>query len=122
MLPAGPSAFPRSAAGIVALNSAAVYDAEAIDRGISYLKQHRPDSTSLGTYGYYYYAHYYAAQAMWIRGGADWDDWYPSIRDELIRRQSADGAWHDGICDEYGTAMALLVLQMPNDLLPIFQR
>jgi hypothetical protein len=59
---------------------------------------------------------------MWIRGGSDWDDWYPMIRDELVRRQSAEGAWHDGICDEYGTAMALLVLQMPNNLLPIFQR
>jgi hypothetical protein len=122
MLQGGPSAFPRSAAGVVALYSAAVYNAAEIDRGIAYLKQHRPDARSLGAFGYFYYAHYYAAQAMWIRGGADWDDWYPAIRDELIRRQSPEGAWQDSICDEYGTAMALLVLQMPNNLLPIFQR
>jgi hypothetical protein len=100
MLPEGPSAFPRSAAGVVALYSAAVYDANEIDRGIAYPKQHRPDVSSLGTYGHYFYAHYYAAQAMWIRGGADWDDWYPEIRDELIHRQSPEGAWRDSICDE----------------------
>jgi hypothetical protein len=121
-LQGGTSAFPRSAAGVVALYSAAVYDAREIDRGITYLKQHRPDLSSLGVYGHYFYAHYYAAQAMWIRGGADWDDWYPAIRDELIRRQSADGSWKDTICDEYGSAMALIVLQIPNNLLPIFQR
>ncbi len=122
MIQGGPSAFPRSAAGVVALYSAAVYDDADVDRGIAYLKQHRPDINSLGTYGHYSYAHYYAAQAMWIRGGADWDEWYPAIRDELIGRQSPQGSWHDGICDEYGTAMALIVLQMPNNLLPIFQR
>jgi hypothetical protein len=122
MLSGGASAFPRSAAGIVALYSAAVYDAGEIDRGIAYIKQHRPGAGSPGTYAHYFYAHYYAAQAMWTRGGADWDDWYPAIRDDLIHRQSPEGAWRDIICDEYATAMALLVLQMPNQLLPIFQR
>jgi hypothetical protein len=122
MLSGGASAFPRSAAGVVALYSAAVYDAGEVDRGIAYLKQHRPAGGSASAFSHYYYAHYYAAQAMWIRGGADWDDWYSAIRDDLIRRQSAEGSWHDSICDEFGTAMALLVLQMPNDLLPIFQR
>ena len=38
-------------------------------------------------YSHYYYGHYYAAQAMWIRGGDDWNTWYPAIRDELVRRQ-----------------------------------
>ncbi len=93
-----------------------------IDRGIAYLKQHRPDLKSAAADGHDFYAHYYAAQAMWIRGGDDWDDWYPAIRDELIARQSPEGAWHDSICDECGTSMALIVLQMPNQLLPIFQR
>ncbi len=62
------------AAGVVALSSAAVYDIEDVERGGAYLKQHRPDATSLGTYGYDFCAHYYAAQAIWIRGRPDWDD------------------------------------------------
>ena len=106
----------------MALYSVAVYDAAEVDRGIAYLKQHRPDINSLGTYGHYFYALYYASQAMWIRGGADWDEWYPAVCDDLIHRQTPEGAWQDGICDEYATAMALIVLQMPNNLLPILQR
>jgi prenyltransferase beta subunit len=122
MLQGGASEFPRSAAGVVALYSAAVYESEQVDRGIAYLRQFRPALRVTSSFSHYFYAHYYAAQAMWIRGGDDWDSWYPAIRDDLIRRQSPDGSWPDSVCPEYGTAMALIVLQMPNELIPIFQR
>ena len=59
---------------------------------------------------------------MWIKGGAYWREWFPAVRDELIARQRADGSWMDSICPEYGTAMATIILQMPNNYLPIFQR
>ncbi len=59
---------------------------------------------------------------MWIRGGDEWTEWYPTIRTELVRRQSVSGYWTDSICNEYGTAMALIILQIPNNYLPIFQR
>ena len=58
----------------------------------------------------------------WHAGGADWRNWYQAIRDELLARQRDDGAWMDSICQEYGTAMATIILQMPNNYLPIFQR
>ena len=53
---------------------------------------------------------------MWLHGGSEWTEWYTAIRDDLIRRQSAAGYWQDpGVCNEYGTAMALIILQIPND-------
>jgi hypothetical protein len=123
MLQGGASAFPRSAAGVVALYSAAVYDAKEVDAGIVYLRQYMPEIKLGSRYSHYFYGHYYAAQAMWIRGGDDWNTWFPAIRDELVRRQSGTtGFWADSICNEYGTAMALIILQMPNNYLPIFQR
>jgi prenyltransferase beta subunit len=122
MLMGGASAFPRSAAGLVALYSAAVYDSKEIEPGIAYVKQFVPEIKFGQRFSHYFYGHYYAAQAMWIRGGAEWSLWYPAIRDELVRRQSPQGFWIDSICNEYGTAMALIVLQMPNNCLPIFQR
>ena len=122
MLRSGSSAFPRSAAGVVALYSAAVYDGESVEDGIDYLKQHRPDDRFLRRLPHYFYGHYYAAQAMWIRGGEDWNRWYPAIRDELIGDQEADGSWADGFGPAYGTAMALIILQIPFTSLPIFQR
>ncbi len=123
MTQTGASAFPRSAAGVVALYSASVYDSKEVERGVTYLKQFMPEMKLGQRFSHYFYGHYYAAQAMWIRGGSDWTVWYPAIRDELIHRQNVtSGSWPDPICSEYGTAMALIILQMPNNYLPIFQR
>jgi hypothetical protein len=72
---------------------------------------------------HFYYGHYYAVQAMWIKGGRYWREWFPAIRDELLRRRRPDGSWYDGrICPHYCTAMACIILQVPNNYLPIFQR
>jgi prenyltransferase beta subunit len=122
MLQGGASAFPRSAAGIVALQSAGMYDGKEVDDGIKYLKQYMPEIKFGQRYSHYFYGHYYAAQAMWIRGGDDWNQWYPAIRDELVPKRQGAGFWTDSIGNEYGTAMALIILQMPNNYLPIFQR
>jgi len=122
MLQGGASAFPRSAAGIVALQSAGQYFGKEIDEGVGYMKRYMPEIKFGQRFSHYFYGHYYAAQAFWIRGGEDWMKWYPAIRDELLRRRSPQGSWQDSIGNEYGTAMALIVLQMPNNYLPIFQR
>ena len=123
MLSGGPSSeFPRSAAGVVALQSAGEYDSKEIRDGLAYLRQYTREIKLGSRYSHYFYGHYYAAQAMWIRGGAEWAEWYPAIRGELLKRQYAPGYWSDSICNEYGTAMALIILQMPNNYLPIFQR
>ena len=122
MLPGGPSAFPRSAAGIVALYSAGVYDDTAITRGLQYLMRYLPRGRPMGRTSHYFYGHYYAIQAMWHTGGNAWAAWYPAIRDELIAMQQGQGHWANSICPEYATAMALLILQVPNNSLPIFQR
>ncbi len=117
------SEFARSAAGLVALYSAGVYEGAELDRGLTYLERHRPSGDLLRFESHYFYGHYYAVQAMWHAGGDNWRKWYPSIRDELVSRQMPDGSWPDHMINtEYGTAMACLVLQMPNNYLPIFQR
>jgi hypothetical protein len=126
MLQAGAtSEFPRSAAGVVALQSAGEYDSKEVRDGIAYLRQfiNMARSQQGRRNNHYFYGQYYAAQAMWLEGGEPWAEWYPAIRTELLRRQSALGYWNDpSVCNEYGTAMALIILQIPNDYLPIFQR
>ena len=75
-----------------------------------------------GGHYFFYYGHYYAVQVFWQVGGTAWRDWYTSIRDDLLERQLDDGSWQDPYGREYATAMACLVLQMPRNHLPIFQR
>ena len=122
MIRGGQSAFPRSAAGLVALYSAGIYDGPEITKGIEYLMRYLPRANRIRRESHYFYGHYYAAQAMWQAGGDQWAQWYPAIRNELISLQRPKGYWMDSICREYGTAMACIILQMPNNVLPIFQR
>jgi hypothetical protein len=124
MAQGGGAAFARTAAGVVALYSAGVYKGQAIDRGLRYLVNCKP-GRHFARNGemHYFYGHYYAAQAMWTAGGRYWDDWYPAIRDDLLsNRLRQDGSWFDQICTHYGTAMACIILQIPNNYLPILQK
>jgi len=117
-----PSQFARSAAGVVALYNAGIYTGDEIDSGLDYLDRFRPGTAQRDSQAYYFYAQYYAVQAMWHAGNERWLLWYPAIRDELVARQQSNGSWMDSICSEYGTAMACIVLQVPNNYLPILQR
>jgi len=120
MLDSSGSMFARSAAGVAALYYAGIYEDRTTRRGLSYLKKFMPGKTEEQTH--YFYGHYYAAQAMHLAGGAHWAEWWPAIRDELLSKASPDGSWRGEAGSEYGTGMALIILQMPKDTLPIFQR
>ncbi len=120
MLDSGSSAFARSAAGVAALQYAGEYDAEEIDRGIEYVMGYLPGKGE--HVSHYFYGQYYAAQAMFIRGGEAWQVWWPAIRRELLGSQAVEGFWRSQAGNEYGTAMALIIMQIPNRLLPIFQK
>lgn len=119
---ASPSKFPRSAAGLAALYSAGYYDEEELKKGLNYLRQFLPRNEDICRDTHSMYGQYYAVQVMWQAGGEHWQRWYPAIREALIATQQPNGAWNDPICPEYGAAVACLILQMPNNFLPIFQR
>jgi hypothetical protein len=116
------SGFARTAAGVVALYNAGEYRGPEIAAGLEYLARRLPAKDSTWSDAYFFYGQYYAAQAMWHAGGDRWRTWFPAIRDLLIPLQREDGSWLDSVGPEYGTAMALIVLQTPNNYLPILQR
>lgn len=118
-LSGGHTTFALTGAGVVSLFSAGIYDGPQIENGLKYLKRRKNSAER----HYYYYGHYYAVQAMWHAGGEWWNDWYPSIRDKLLTSQSGNGGWTDSSYgSEFATAMACIILQMPNDMLPVFSR
>ncbi|MCG3181485.1 MAG: hypothetical protein BIFFINMI_03881 [Phycisphaerae bacterium] len=116
-LGSGGSGFPRSAAGVAALQYMGIYSGKEIDNGLKYLKGHRAEAS-----GFYFYGHYYAVQAFFLAGGKHWEEWFPKIRDELLGRQASSGSWSGDVSEEYATAMALIILQVPNRYLPILER
>jgi hypothetical protein len=123
----GYSAFARTAASIVGLYSAGIYEGKEIERGLKYLQQFTPGrnfSPREIPPQHYLYGQYYAALAMWTAGDDYWLPWFPAIRDELLsRRRSSGGNWSDLYHGSiYATAMALIILQLPNNYLPILQK
>jgi hypothetical protein len=122
-LPAGVSLWPRSAAGVASLYYAGIYQDDAIDRGLRYLRRNALPSSPGRTESHYWYGQYYVSQTMYLAGGEDWTAYWPLVRKELLARQLSNGAWMDqSFGSAYATAMALIVLQMPKRYLPIFQK
>jgi hypothetical protein len=121
----GGSGFARSAAGVASLYYAGVFEGNDLDRGLKYLQGFIPQGAGRNQNnpemeGHYFYGHYYAVQAAFLAGGEHWKRYYPAIRDQLIGRQTQKGNWEDSVSEDYGTAMALIILQMPNRYLPVY--
>lgn len=122
-LQGGMSLWPRTAAGIASLFYSGIYKDEAIDNGLKYLLDNALPGQAINAGAHYYYGQYYCVQAMYLAGGDYWAKWWPAIRKELIAKQQTDGSWFDpSVGPSYGTAMSLIVLQMPKRFLPIFQK
>jgi prenyltransferase beta subunit len=116
----GGSQYERSAAGVASLYYAGIYEGAEIERGLNYLAQFTPTGNG-PQLSHYYYGHYYGVQAMFLAGGEYWARFYPAIREQLIVRQDRrTGGWGGEVSDDYCTAMALIVLQMPNRYLPVY--
>jgi prenyltransferase/squalene oxidase-like repeat protein len=112
--------YALTACGLVSLYSAGLYDSAEIRNALRFLEENRRRIT-WGKY-HYFYGHYYAAQAMHAAGPHYWDNYYPRVRDEIVRNQRPNGSWQDDVGLTYATAMAIVVLQMPCEQLPIFQK
>ena len=110
-----------TAAAVCCWFNAGQYDNPRAKRALAYCK--RTINPRFVQSGHFYYAHLYFAQAMYISRDPDWDrGYFRDLRDRLLADQSADGSWPgDGVGEVYGTAVALIVLQLPFNHLPIMQ-
>lgn len=127
------SSFPLTAAGVTALHGLGIYSDESIRRGLDYLRRNLDEfneqyGRDMGGHYFFWYGHYYGVQAMYTAGTAFqvnyWEPYFESVRSELLAMQNPDGSWPNkaGPGPAFGTAMAVLVLEIPYRYLPIFQR
>ncbi|HSW47215.1 MAG TPA: prenyltransferase/squalene oxidase repeat-containing protein [Phycisphaerae bacterium] len=115
---------PITAAAVACWYNAGLYDHPHAVKSLAFVKDHvGRGGRSSGTWGHYYYAHFYMAQVMWLSGEQNWQWYFPSMRDWLLAAQNSDGSWEgDAVGKVYGTAIALTILQIPSGHLPILQR
>jgi hypothetical protein len=77
----------------------------------------------------YHYGLLTCCQAMYQLGGRHWREFYPSTVEAILANQQPDGSWpaesdqsDNKFGNRYTTALCVLSLSAPNQLLPIFQR
>jgi len=127
------SSFPLTAAGVTALHGLGIYSDDSIRRGLDYLRRNLAQfNAQYGNKGdghyFFWYGHYYGVQAMYTAGTAFqvnyWEPYFEEVRGELLGMQREDGSWPNDIGPglSFGTAMAVLILEIPYRYLPIFQR
>ena len=112
-----------TAGGAYCAQLAGQRDTEMVNAAIRYLKSQAPGIFTGGAY--YYYAHYYAIQAMVQAGDEAYSEWYPKIRDALVKQQNAQGGWGTATTPgtiSYETPMAIIILSTPHRYIPIYQR
>ncbi len=115
MARSGGAAFPRTAAGLVCLQSVGLHEDPVIPDVVDYLMEHafqeKPGS-------HYWYGHYYASVGLYHYGGDPWKSYYPKIKQKILRDWEKHGHYHSLL----DTAWAVLILGVPYRYLPIYQR
>jgi hypothetical protein len=117
--------FPLTAAGVTTLFAAGIYDDELIRRALDFMQSNLESfNRTYRAHYFFYYGHYYAVQAFYIAGGNSWTSYFRTVRRQLLDLQTSSGSWPctAGPGEAFATAVATLILQIPYQYLPIFQR
>ncbi len=111
-----------TAAALTCLYSAGKYNDPLTKSTLKYCLKRYPAMLSGRRSGHFYYTHLYLAEALYQHGGKPWKDYYPKMRDWLIKSQK-NGAWQgDNVGTVYGTSIAVIILQLPYGYLPVVQK
>ncbi len=121
-----------TAAALSTLHATGKYHGKEILQGYDFIERElraralpsERDILSVGGLPFPYYERLYLAQAYWQNpDSAVFDEWARPERRELLKAQQEDGSWGGSpYGDCYATAVNVLVLALPDELLPIFQR
>ena len=122
-------------AGILALAHAGFHGAPEAQNSAEWLLHHNFDRYNVilplgpNRHDRYHYALFASCQGMYQLGGRYWQEFFPRTVSTLLANQLPDGSWpadshwHDGQFGRaYTTALVVMTLGAPNQLLPIFQR
>jgi hypothetical protein len=118
-MPGSSGRYSSTAAGVCSLFYAGEYHTDEAQGGLKYLKKNLKQAFRM----YPMYGNYYAVQAMHLAPDREryWKAYFDHAREKIVGDQRADGSWSYSQGTHYSTAMALIILQVPNEYLPILQ-
>jgi hypothetical protein len=118
-------------AGILALGHAGFHNSAEAKQAAESLLTYSFDRYNVAFFpkrDRYHYSLFMCCQGMYQMGGTYWEKFFPRTVRPLLASQRDDGSWdaestRDGsFGNSYTTALVILAVGAPNQLLPIFQR
>lgn len=89
-------------------------------------KRRAQQGTHVRPYGiapyYFYFAHYYAAQAIELLPEHEREEYRRRLRELIMRTRAEEGTWNDRVFSRsanFGTAMSMMALLMPDGERPV---
>ncbi|MHC4441822.1 MAG: prenyltransferase/squalene oxidase repeat-containing protein [Planctomycetota bacterium] len=120
-------------AGILSLSLGGMHETPMAKAAGEWILHHPFDRYNkvVNKYDRFHYSAYYCSQAMYQLGGRYWEQFYPTLVHTMLNNQNPEGSWHleaSGFGEDgrygnvYTTALTVLALSTPYQLLPIYQR
>jgi hypothetical protein len=120
-------------AGILALGHAGFHNSaeakQAADSVLTYSFATYNDNNPFPKRDRYHYSLFMCCQGMYQMGSPYWEQFFPRTVRTVLAHQQADGSWDAEsfprdrrFGNSYTTALVILAVGAPNQLLPIFQR
>jgi len=120
------SSYELTSGAVASLQSLGDYNTPEAKSGLDFMSKRlikHVDNPLQAAERYKFYGNFYAAQVFYQAGDRYWSKWYPFAFKKLIEEGNANGGhWKSRYGNEYATAMAVLILEVPLGFLPIFQR
>lgn len=125
---------PSSTALVVFIQS--LFDAadeRRTSEALTYLRRYPPTWGGPQYGGFFYFSAFYMVQGMFQVGGEEWESFGPRMATLLLDHQAGDGSWPyppdnefpaqmQGTGPAYPVAMAVLMLSLDKQFLPMYQR
>ncbi len=126
------SSVALTAAAIATLNAGGEYSGRAVLSGFDWMQRQLAqregdpawESGERPAVHFPHYERFYLAQALWQHADTRvFERWFEAEQRELLVTQRDDGSWPDTTYGAvYATSMCVLVLALPDGLLPVYLR
>lgn len=118
----GHTSLPLTGGALSALTFLDYRDKNIISDSIEFIKLYQPYGKKK-LYGHLGYSLMWGALGAKYSGETFWREYYPPVKETLLEGQNEDGSWADeSVGDIYGTAMAINILNIALEYLPLYIR
>ena len=109
-----------TAAALAALYNAGDYKSDKIPPMWDYCKA---KLHNLKASGHWHYTYLYYSQVVYRQGASEWEPYRDKLYRRLVNEQTASGGWKgNSVGPVYTSAINLIIMQLDNGYLPIYQR